>query len=41
VNELANRCRKESAKSPQHRDTRYCFEWAHIEVGGGLAQQRK
>jgi hypothetical protein len=26
VNDLATRCREESAKSPQHRDPRYCFE---------------
>jgi DNA-directed RNA polymerase specialized sigma24 family protein len=35
VNELANRCRKESAKSPQHRDTRYCFELFRRAIVGG------
>ena len=26
VNDLATRCQEESAKSPHHRDPRYCFE---------------
>jgi len=35
VNELAQRCREESAKSPQHRDTRYCFELFRRAIVGG------
>jgi DNA-directed RNA polymerase specialized sigma24 family protein len=35
VDELAKRCRRESAKSPRHRDTRYCFELFRRAIVGG------